>query len=239
MIPKKIHYCWFGNKPLPNEVKKCIKSWKKYCPDYEIIQWNETNFDVKSNEFVKSAYEAKAWAFVSDFARLKIIYENGGIYLDTDVELLKNLDTILNCSGFFGVQQSENQINTGLGFGAEKKSIVVEGMINEYNNIKYNNDIKNLIACPVLNTRALEKLGYKYNDQIQVIGNVYIYPPKFFDPFDTGTYARNLRCEDTISIHHYSASWMDKKTRIKRCIVRTIGEDKICIIKRIFRYGEK
>lgn len=92
MIPKVIHYCWFGNNPLPNDVKKCIKSWEKYCPDYEIKRWDEHNFDVYQNEFIKSAYDAKAWAFVSDYARLKIIYDEGGIYLDTDVELQKNLD---------------------------------------------------------------------------------------------------------------------------------------------------
>ncbi len=91
MIPKMIHYCWFGGKPLPKDVLDCIKTWKKYCPDYEIKRWDESNFDVNSHPFMKAAYEAKAWAFVSDYARLKVVYDNGGIYLDTDVELLKNL----------------------------------------------------------------------------------------------------------------------------------------------------
>lgn len=91
MIPKIIHYCWFGGNSLPSDVLKCIKTWEKYCPDYEIKRWDESNFDVNSHPFIKAAYESKAWAFVSDYARLKVVYENGGIYLDTDVELLKNL----------------------------------------------------------------------------------------------------------------------------------------------------
>ena len=96
MIPKVIHYCWFGGKPLPKDVLDCIASWKKYCPEYEIRQWNETNFDLDCHPFVRSAYNAKAWAFVSDYARLKIVFDNGGIYFDTDVELLKNIDFLLS-----------------------------------------------------------------------------------------------------------------------------------------------
>ena len=105
MIPKVIHYCWFGNKPLPKEVKKCIESWKKYAPDYKIIQWNESNFNVHQHPFMDAAYKANAWAFVSDYARLKIIFDNGGIYFDTDVEVLKKPDFLLNNSFYIGVQQ--------------------------------------------------------------------------------------------------------------------------------------
>ena len=96
MIPKVIHYCWFGGKPLPKTARKCLSSWKKMCPDYEIKRWDESNFDVNQNRFISTAYEAGAWAFVSDWARLKIIYDNGGIYLDTDIELLKTLDGLLD-----------------------------------------------------------------------------------------------------------------------------------------------
>lgn len=104
MIPKVIHYCWFGGKPIPNDVKKCINSWKKKCPDYEIKCWNESNFDVNAHPFTKAAYEAKAWAFVSDYARLKVVYDHGGIYLDTDVELLKNLDFLLKYDFYIGIE---------------------------------------------------------------------------------------------------------------------------------------
>ena len=106
MIPKVIHYCWFGNNPKPKMVKKCINSWKKYCSDYEIIEWNENNFDVNYCDYVKEAYEAKKWAFVSDFARLWIIYNCGGIYLDTDVEIIRNLDELLNDKAFFGFEDN-------------------------------------------------------------------------------------------------------------------------------------
>lgn len=137
MIPKKIHYCWFGRKSLPIDVKRCIKSWKRYAIDYEIIEWNESNFDINCNLFVKTAYEAGAWAFVSDYARLKIIYDNGGIYFDTDVELLKSPDFLLKNQCYIGVQQDGKLCTTGLGFGAVKSSSVVEDMIKKYNNIVF------------------------------------------------------------------------------------------------------
>ena len=118
MLPKKIHYCWFGGNELPDLAIKCIESWKKYCPDYEIIEWNETNFDLECCDFVKEAYKAKKWAFVSDYARLKVVYDNGGIYLDTDVELVKSLDILLQEKCYFG-EETTGYVATGLGFGAE------------------------------------------------------------------------------------------------------------------------
>ena len=116
-IPKIIHYCWFGGKPLPNTAIKCIRSWKKHCPDYEIHCWNEKNFDINVCPYVKEAYEEKAWAFVSDYARLWIIYNYGGIYLDTDVELLKNIDNLLKYDVFMGFENKQ-YVNTGVGFWA-------------------------------------------------------------------------------------------------------------------------
>ena len=104
MIPKKIHYCWVGGNSKPPLVKKCIQSWKKYCPDYEIIEWNESNYDISKNIYMKQAYEAKKWAFVTDYMRLDIIYEHGGIYLDTDVELIKNIDDLLSNEAFAGIE---------------------------------------------------------------------------------------------------------------------------------------
>ena len=121
MIPKKIHYCWFGKGPKSKLFEKCLASWKKYFPDFEIIEWNEENFDVSSNKYVKEAYENKKWAFVSDYARLKIIYEEGGIYFDTDVEVLKRIPDEILETGYFA-KESDNYIATGLGFAANKKS---------------------------------------------------------------------------------------------------------------------
>jgi len=231
MIPKIIHYCWFGKKKLPKDVKKCIKSWKKMCPDYEIIQWNESNFDVNCCKFVEQAYKAKAWAFVSDYARLKIIYDNGGIYLDTDVEVLKRLDFLLENDFFIGTQQLERVYATGLGFGAIKNSYVVKRMLDEYENIVFESEKRENIACPYLNTRALKKIGFYRTDIIQKIDNCVVYPPKYFDPLAPGN-SNNLLCEDTISIHHYTASWTSWTNKLKRKIINFIGQDKINKLKR-------
>lgn len=120
MIPKSIHYCWFGGSPLPDDVKKYIESWKRFCPDYEIRQWNEYNFDVNENQYCSEAYRAKKWAFVSDYARLKILYDNGGIYMDTDVEVVRSLDPLLQYRAFSGFE-SEHAISTGA-MGSIKKN---------------------------------------------------------------------------------------------------------------------
>lgn len=118
MIPKKIHYCWFGGNSLSSEVRKCIASWRRFCPDYEIIEWNEKNFDVDCIRYTADAYRDRRWAYVTDYARLKIVYEQGGIYLDTDVELLRPLDPLLENKVYFGMQRA-GEVATGLGFGAE------------------------------------------------------------------------------------------------------------------------
>ncbi|MCC3360514.1 glycosyl transferase [Holdemanella porci] len=235
MIPKVIHYCWFGNNPLPFEVKKCINSWKKICPDYEIRRWDETNFDVYQNDFIKSAYGSKAWAFVSDYARLKIVYDEGGIYLDTDVELKKSLDELRKNEGFFAIQQEGHYCNTGLGFGAKKENEIVKTMLDLYDDLIYSEENKFSIACPYLNTKALEKYGYSYSDDVIVIHNNLVLPPRFMDPIAPGKNKENLLCNDTVSIHHYSASWMDDKTVRRRKIIRIIGEKRIYKIKKILK----
>ncbi len=117
MIPKKIHYCWFGGNSLSSEVRECIASWRRFCPDYEIIEWNEKNFDVDCIRYTADAYRDRRWAYVTDYARLKIVYEQGGIYLDTDVELLRPLDPLLENKVYFGMQRA-GEVATGLGFGA-------------------------------------------------------------------------------------------------------------------------
>ena len=160
MIPKIIHYCWFGGNPLPTDVKQCIESWKKMCPDYEIKRWDESNFDVNAHPFTKAAYEAKAWAFVSDYARLKVVCDNGGIYLDTDVELLKNLDSLREYQCYIGVQQAGHLCTTGLGFGATKSNPVVQQMLRKYDKIVFSEERKAEFACPYLNNAVLEELGY-------------------------------------------------------------------------------
>lgn len=234
MIPKKIHYCWFGGEKLPNSVKKNIESWKKYCPDYEIIQWNESNFDINSNKFVREAYEAKAWAFVSDYIRLKVVYDIGGIYLDTDVEIIKNLDFLLNNESYFCVQQFGKYINTGLGFGAEKNAEIVGKMLSEYDDVEFNYDEKLNISCPILNTKAAEKLGFAYSDNVHEYSWGTVYPPQYADPYAPGT-SESLMCADTFSIHHYSASWTSVSNRIKLRLYNLLGMERINFIKKLIK----
>lgn len=236
MIPKKIHYCWFGGKPLPPLAKKCIDSWKKKCPDYEIVEWNETNFDIECSKFVKDAYANGAWAFVSDYARLKIIYENGGIYLDTDVEVLKNLGPLLEEKCYFAVQQDGSLVATGLGFGGEKGSIILKEMLDLYDNTVFDNDKREDIACPILNTLVLKKHGYEYSEEKIYLEDIdtTIFPPKYFDPIAPGD-SKDLSCAETFSIHHYSATWTPKKTRLKRTIVNILGQKNVNKIKKIFK----
>lgn len=232
MIPKIIHYCWFGGNPLPTDVKRCIESWKKMCPDYEIKRWDESNFDVNAHPFTKAAYEAKAWAFVSDYARLKVVCDNGGIYLDTDVELLKNLDSLREYQCYIGVQQAGHLCTTGLDFVAPKPNPVVQQMLRKYDEIVFSEERKTEFACPYLNNAVLEELGYIYNENEPVnLGRTLVLPPKYLDPIAPGEGMKLLRCEDTISIHHYSASWMGNKTRLKRRIIRIIGQENVSKIK--------
>lgn len=164
MIPKIIHYCWFGENPLPELAQKCIASWEKYCPDYEIKEWNENNFDLNGCAFVKEAYEAKKWAFVSDFARLKIIYEEGGIYLDTDVEILKSFDTLLGNKCFLG-EETSGFVATGLGFGAEKYNPIIKELLEMYigKHFKLEDGLFDMMPCHRKNTEPLHKYGYKFS----------------------------------------------------------------------------
>lgn len=230
MIPKVIHYCWFGGNPLPQSVKMCIKSWEMQCPDYEIIEWNETNFDVKSHPFIKDAYEGKAWAFVSDYARLKVVYENGGFYLDTDVELLKSLDSLCKEKCYFGIEQDICAVATGLGFGAEKENSVILDMLKEYDKVDFANEELEKIACPILNTRVLERIGFVKENKLQNLGDVVIYPSEYFDPIAPGD-TKNLTSEKTISVHHYSATWTSKSNRIKRRFINFIGQERVSRFK--------
>lgn len=197
-IPKIIHYCWFGNNKKPECILKCIESWKKFCPDYEIKEWNESNFDVNMFNYTKEAYEVKKWAFVSDVARLWIIYEYGGIYMDTDVEILNNIDYLLNneCFLFF---QSERHIATGLGFGAVKNNKIIKAMLDDYNSKHFLIDTGKFdtTACPILNTivlkRELPKLELDGNSQN--FGGIHL--------LSCGEYNKTM--------YHYGAqSWTDE-----------------------------
>lgn len=240
-IPKVIHYCWFGHNELPSKYKKYINSWKKYCPDYKIIEWNEDNFDVTQNKYCHEAYKSKKWAFVSDYARLKIIYENGGIYLDTDVELIKPLDPIIDKGiGFIGFQNT-NEINTGLGFAAAKHNVCVEMMLNDYNNRAFILDDNkfNLTPCPAINTHSLMKHGLKIgliaSKNIQKLPGLNVYPVDFFNPYNRDTMKLKIT-DNTYSIHQYAATWFSseskKKQRLKKFIPNMVLNLRVLLIAR-------
>lgn len=209
MIPKKIHYCWFGGQSLPELAVKCIESWKRHCPDYEIIQWNETNYHLDDCVYVREAYEAGKWAFVSDYVRLDVIFREGGIYLDTDVEVIRSLDSLLNQKCFFA-EETTSTVGTGLGFGSEKGNKVIEEMLFEYKgkHFKLAEGIYDTTPCPRRNTEVLLRYGYQYSAlNIWSNDNITVYPPEFFCPMDSVTGELTIT-PNTYSIHHYSALWI-------------------------------
>lgn len=219
-IPKVIHYCWFGGNPKPKLAEKCLASWKKYCPDYEIIEWNESNFDVNFNQYCKEAYEAKKWAFVTDVARLKILYENGGFYFDTDVELLKNLDFLTENDCFMGIENSTRclKVNTGVGMGAEKGFPLLKEMLDDYarKSFYYEDGTENIITCTERNTEILKKHGYIEENKLQHIAGAVIYPTEYFSPLEMGSGLMRNKTKNTYSIHHYSLSWTSEEHQKER-----------------------
>ena len=224
MIPKVIHYCWFGGNELPDEAKKCIESWREKCPDYEIIEWNETNYDVTKIQYMREAYEEKKWAFVSDCARIDIIYQHGGIYMDTDVELIKPLDAFLDCGFYAGWERRDVSLNGydgefknfvafGLGFGAEKGHKVLKDLLDYYDSLKFRNvdGTLNLTACPFYQTQILVKHGLDVSERsLQSFDDIIIYPDDYFSPksFYTGMISIT---ENTVSIHHFAMSWKNNE----------------------------
>lgn len=237
MIPKIIHYCWFGGKPLPRMARRCISSWKRMCPDYKIIRWDETNFDVHQSSFVSTAYDAGAWAFVSDWVRLKVVHDFGGVYLDTDVELIKPLDELLDNSCYIGVQQPARLCTTGLGFGACKESPVVREMLAQYDGLKFTWHDSRQLACPYLNDRVVRAHGYigDGTGEIAHLDGVTVYPCRYFDPISTGD-SLNLMSDATISKSLYAHSWGTGKEKLRRVLVNLIGTETAQKIKSWIRH---
>jgi hypothetical protein len=216
MIPKIIHYCWFGGTEIPDHDKKCIESWKKYCPDYEIKRWDESNYDFNKNQYMKEAYELKKWGFVPDYARLDIIYEYGGIYLDTDVELIRNIDDLLKNKAFMGFETNSEFVNPGLGFGAEKGFPLlkeIRDVIYGSRKFKREDGSCDTTPSPRFNTEFLQEKGLELNNKMQIIQNLKIYPDDYFCPIDAHSSILQTT-EHTYSIHHFHASWLTKEEKI-------------------------
>lgn len=201
MIPKKIHYIWFGKGEKNDRIKHCIESWKKYLPEYEIIEWNEENFDINYNDFTKKAYENKKWAYVSDVARLHILYNEGGIYMDTDVEIYKPLDEFLNSKGFIGFEDS-NYLSTAT-IGAEKGNPAIKLILDFYNAIDFQiydvwtDYIKYEETSPCIYTKIFALLDLKRGENTeQHLKHFDVYPNNYFHTKDEGW-----------AYHSFNGSW--------------------------------
>lgn len=228
-IPKKIHYCWFGGKPIPENLREYMRTWEKFCPDYEIIRWDESNYDVTKNEYMRQAYESKKWGFVPDYARLDIIYEHGGIYLDTDVEMIKPFDDLLNDEMFCGFEQS-GCINFGNGFGAVKKNALIRELCDVYNDVSFiNNDGSlNVTPCVYYQEPVLERFNVQFNGAYQNINGVVIYPSEVLDAENHWS-KEMILTKSTRSLHHYASSWwgnpnMDAAAKKLRLSYRTLRQ---------------
>lgn len=234
MIPKVIHYCWFGHGAYPAIVRKCIESWERQCPDYELKLWNEDNYDVRKNVYVREAYDNKKWAFVSDYARLDVVLNEGGIYLDTDVELIRSLDGLLGESCFLAGDGSG--INTGLGFGAEKGSPVVARMLREYDGRHFVvNGRMDLEPCTVCNTRPFLEYGYDIDArEVQRMMGATLLPPQYFSPIE-GAYSELRVTEETYGIHWSARLWESGLTRVKSEVRMRLGADMVSRIKHLIK----
>ncbi len=245
MIPKIIHYCWFGGNPLPKSAKKCIASWKKYCPDYEIREWNESNYDVRKIPYISQAYDAKKYAFVSDYARFDILYKHGGLYFDTDVEVIRSFDDILECGAFMGceidgsVSVETDQVDTdvtcdvgvnpglgiaaapGLGIAAAPGLRLYKEILDFYGSIDFlrPDGTRNTVTVVQHTTNVLLKHGLKDIKGIQQVEEITIYPKEYFNPFDNSTGKLTIT-DNTHSIHWYSKTWMSKRDIIRSKLTR-------------------
>lgn len=230
MIPKKIHYCWFGYNKKPKLIQKCIASWKKYLPGWEIIEWNELNYDVTKNSYIAEAYKMKKWAFVVDFARFDILNQYGGIFLDTDVELLKPItQELLRYEAFTGFE-SEKTINPGLIYASAAGQKMLKAIVEEYEKKKFGQKIDGRVENIVdVVTGVLKKQGLQGNNTFQIINGVAIFPKEYFCCFDHETQSFETTSE-TISVHHYFASWSPWYRRLYfKCIkvaARILGKER-------------
>lgn len=221
-IPKIIHYCWFGGNPLPKSAEKCIESWKKYCPDYKIIRWDESNFDLNCNAYCAEMHRRKKWAFLTDYVRLKVVYEQGGVYLDTDVQLVKPLDHLVSRGAYMGFECSD-LVATGLGFAAEAGHPFLRENMAYYESLTQFDDIR---ACPHITTELMEKHGLVRDcTKTQQAAGMTVYAAEYLCPKNERT-GLMQKTKNTYSIHHYDASWFEeswtesKKKRYRREKIR-------------------
>lgn len=228
-IPKIVHYCWFGGRPLGDKEQACIESWERFFPDYEIKRWDESSFDVRCCDYVSEAYDTGMWAFVSDYARYKILYDCGGLYFDTDVEVIKHLYDIIDAGPFMGFESDfgdatspnvaaglDMAVNPGLGLGATAGLDLYRMILDSYHSSKFlkNDGAMDKTSVVFRTTRVLEKLGLKKEGGIQRVAGVTIYPSEYFNPKSYLTGAITLT-EHTRTIHHFNMSWFTRQERFQ------------------------
>lgn len=238
-IPKIIHYCWFGGKEKPKVVMKCIESWKKHLSDYKIIEWNENNFDIHQNLYVEEAYSSGKYAFVSDYVRVYALYYYGGIYLDTDVEVFKPFDNLLQHNSFWGFEQ-ENFIATST-IGAEKGNALIKEFLDSYKEKRFvkNDGTFNVLTNVAIITKLLEEKGLKSNGQYQELkGMGVFYPQTYFSPYDYIN-CQTFMTEKTYAIHYFYKSWLPLgkriKGKVKLILSKLIGGHNIARLRKIYR----
>jgi len=240
MIPKVIHYCWFGGKPLPPLAVKCISSWKKYFPDYEIKEWNETNYDVHAIPYIHEAYEARKYAFVSDYARFDILYRYGGLYFDTDVEIIRPMDAVIRKGPFMGCEKdADNEraiasaVAPGLGLGVNPGLELYGELLRLYAGIHFTkaDGTLNLKTVVDYTTELLCKHGLQNTNEIQECAGVWIYPQEYFCPISVDDGKLRIT-PNTVSIHHYAQSWQSPIRKYGRKIILCIGGSRL---KRILK----
>lgn len=237
MIPKVIHYCWFGPAQLDPLSVKCIGSWKRFLPDHEIKRWSEENFDVNMIPYIQEAYQAKKYAFVSDYARFWILYNYGGIYFDTDVEVIAPLDDILARGAFMGCEgDGKNSVATGLGIAAPAKLPIMGDIVDMYSKLHFldENGNQNMTTVVTYISNFLLKRGLPDKDGIQFIEGIYVYPKDYFSPKSYVTLKTTLT-ENTRSIHHYASSWIGTRKKWRGKLRSMLPENIYLFLRKTFR----
>ena len=241
MIPKVIHYCWFGRNPLPPLAVKCIESWRKFLLDYEIREWNEDNFDVDAIPYTREAYEARKYAFVSDYARFKILYEHGGLYFDTDVEVIRPLDDIIARGPFMGCERDTSgatapAVAPGLGLGVNPGLGLYRELLDLYATLHFRNADGSLNFKTVVQytTELLCEHGLQNTPDIQEVAGVWVYPKEYFCPIDYHTKECHIT-KRTHSIHHYAESWHGRRQKLYKLACKLIGKKNAQRISKLFK----
>jgi len=232
LIPQIIHYCWFGRGEKSAMVNTCIESWREFLPEYQIIEWNETNFNIENSiAYVKDAYKCKKYAFVSDYVRLYALRQWGGIYMDTDVEVLKSYNDLLTYSSFWGFEDDHYMASCVI--GAQESDILVDAFFHHYDNKKFINDdgSMNQLTNTYILSELVGSMGITLNGKQQNINdNIAIFPKTYFSPYDYKN-GDNFICEKSYAIHHFSQTWLPWHARYRRIlkikIMKAFGKKRV------------